>query len=268
MKRETLSEKIIRLKNYSGEDEVITSFELKDILSYQKEDIPFMSQLSLLDYYTDGFIGGELITISGPTGAGKSLLAQTFTANFQKQDITSCWFSYELTLRQFLNRFPVPMPCFALPKILKPYSLSWLEDRIIESVVKYGVKAVFIDHLHYLFDMINFRNASLQIGILIRQLKFLAVRLNIAIFLLCHMTKTKFSEEPSGSDVRDSSFVTQESDTVLIIWRVKEPDSDNYENRAKILIDKARREGSFKKYIKIIKNKGLLEEWINPAESG
>ena len=260
-KNETLLDKIIRLKDYVGEDEIITSFELKDILSQQEEDMPFYSQLSLLDFYIKGFIGGELITISGPTGAGKSLLAQTLTVNFQRQNVISCWFSYELTLRQFLNRFPIPLPHFALPKILKPYSMRWIEDRIIESVVKYGVKAVFIDHLHYLFDMITPKNISLQIGTLIRKLKSLAVSLNIAIFLLCHMTKVKFNEDPSGSDVRDSSFVVQESDTVLIIWRIKEPSSEDYENKAKILVDKARREGTFKKCIKIFKQKGLLVEW-------
>lgn len=262
---EKLSDKIIRLKDYTGEDEIITSYELKNILSKEKEDCPFISGLSRLDRYIDGFIGGELVTISGPTGAGKTLLAQTLTVNFQQQNIASCWFSYEITLRQFINRFPLPLPAFVLPKILKPYSFQWIEERIIEAVVKYGTKAIFIDHLHYLFDMINTQNVSLQVGSLIRKLKQLALKLNITIFLLCHMTKTKQNDEFTGNDIRDSSLVTQESDTVLIIWRKTDSDGD-YSSLANLLVDKARREGTYKRNIKIIKERGLIVEWIDNTD--
>ena len=85
----------------------------------------------------------------------------------QKQEIKSLWFSYELTPRQFIERFP-DLPFFVLPLKLKAYALDWLQDRILEALTKYGIEVVFIDHLHFLFDMARSASASIEIGQIIR----------------------------------------------------------------------------------------------------
>ena len=105
-----------------------------------------------------------MIAISGPRKAGKTLLAQTLTSNFAKQDIMSLCFSYELSSRVFINRFPSELPVFTMPQKLRANSLDWLRERVIEALAEYGVKMVFIDHLHFLFDLARMRNASLEIG--------------------------------------------------------------------------------------------------------
>ena len=247
-----------KLLTYEGEDKVITSFELDDILQQSGEQgLQVNSKLSLLDKYIEGFESGELIAISGPRKQGKTLLAQSLTVNFLKQDIKSLWFSYELTPKQFLRSFP-EIPFFLTPLKLKTNALPWMKERIIEALLKHGIGVVFIDHLHFLFDLAKSKNTSLEIGQVVRFLKSLAIEYNLIIFLLCHMKKISFDKDPDDSDVRDSSLVSSESDTGLILWRIK-----NTENQAWLKIAYSRRTGTFDRKIKIAKVNGLLREVQN-----
>jgi len=246
---------LIELNEYQGQDKIITSYDMKAITDQQPRISPVMSRLPQLDKYTGGFCPGELIAISGPRKAGKTLLAQTLTVNFAKQDVMSLWFSYELSSREFINRFPVELPVFVMPAKMRANSLEWVRQRVIEALGKYGIKMVFIDHLHYLFDLARMRNTSIEIGQVIRTLKLLAVELNITIFLMCHMQKLDPYTEPSDDNIRDSSFVSQESDCGIMVWR-----DIRTESEAWIKVCFHRRTGVLEKKIKYLKIDGLLRE--------
>ena len=251
--KDTMS-RIGSLKDYRGKDRIITSFDLQDIIKQAPPVKLFYSKLPTLDHAINGFEPGEVIVVSGPTKGGKTLLGQTLTVNLEKQDVRSLWFSYELTPRQFLNRFG-EIPFFLIPKELKPYALDWMQERIAEALIKHGIQAVFIDHLHFLFDMARSRNPSLEIGQIIRWLKTIAIELNLVIFLLCHFQKIRPDSEPDHSNIRDSSFVSQESDTGLVLWRVKDS-----ENHAWLKVCYSRRTGTLEKKVRIVKIDGLLRE--------
>lgn len=246
--------KIGSLKDYQGEDQIITSYDLQDIIKQEPPPKVFHSKIPSLDKSIEGFEPGELIVISGPRKSGKTLLAQSLTKNFIDQDIKSLWFSYELTPRQFLDRFH-DVPFFVLPQKLKAYALDWLQDRIIEALTKYGIGVVFVDHLHFLFDIARTRNVSIEIGQIIRWLKSLAIELNLVIFIMCHLQKISVDVDPDDSNIRDSSFVSQESDTGLILWRVSKS-----ENHAWLKVCYSRRTGVIDKKIPLIKVNGLLRE--------
>lgn len=212
------------LSDYSGVDKVISSIEFKQQLdSAGAPLIKFYSQIPSLDVAIEGFEGGELIVISGPTKNGKTTFAQTLTRNFELQNIKSLWFSYEVTPRQLFAKF-VSAKEFYLPAQLRNKDLPWLESKIIESKLKFDTRAVFIDHLHYLVDMAQARNPSIEIGTIIRTLKLIAVEHNIVIILLAHTTKVKTDQTPTESDVRDSSFIPQEADSTLMVWRQQQKD--------------------------------------------
>jgi archaellum biogenesis ATPase FlaH len=87
------------------------------------------SLMPALDVRIVEFQGGELIVISGPTKEGKTALAQTLTVNFTKQNRFPLWFSYEVPVGQFLERFP-SLPHFYLPQKLQAHAMDWLEDRV------------------------------------------------------------------------------------------------------------------------------------------
>jgi len=255
MKPKATSELLVELSEYAGTDKIVTSYDMKSIINQQPKVIPVMSRLPQLDKCTDGFIPGELIAISGTRKAGKTLFAQTLTTNFAKQEILSLWFSFELPAREFINRFPGELPVFVMPSKLKANSLDWLRERIIEGLAKFGIKMVFIDHLHFLFDLAKMRNTSIEIGQVIRTLKTLAIELNITIFLMCHMQKLDPYQEPSDDNIRDSSFVSQESDAGIMIWR-----DVKTENEAWVKVCFHRRTGVLEKKIRYLKVNGLLQE--------
>jgi replicative DNA helicase len=200
------------------------------------------------------FEGGDLVTISGLTGHGKTLFAQTLTKAFAEQEKRSLWFTYEIPAYQFLSQFGEDMPLFYMPQKLTDSTMLWIEKRIYEAKVKYGLEAVFVDHLHFLLDMQK-NNTSLEIGFLMRSMKKLAIKYNIVFFLIAHTQKVKHDADLDNDLIRDSSFVAQESDSVIFVHRLI-----NTDKQAILKITKNRRFGIINKKIKIIKVNGFLKE--------
>jgi len=252
------------LSTYDGEDKVISSHEMqKKIDNSPKPEVQISSGIPHFDRLTEGFFGGELITVGGAPGMGKSLLAQTLTCNFIKDDISTLWFSYEMPPRSFLKRFP-ELPLFYMPNELRDKSIEWIEERVIEAKIKYGIKAVIVDNLHYLVDMARLRNPSLEIGQVVRNLKLLSIRNNLVVFLLCPLKMVKPFQEVGMADIRDSSMINHEADCVCLIWRLKS--ENEYCNKSIIKIDKHRRNGIIDKKIKLAFAHGLLNEYTKEYE--
>jgi KaiC/GvpD/RAD55 family RecA-like ATPase len=250
------------LREYAGEDRVISSHEMALKLKEIPESlIRVKSFIPSLDKAIEDFRDGELVVISGPTKHGKTLFAQTLTANFNRQQYPSLWFTYEVPVRQFLSQFPKP-PMIYLPSTLKAHIMPWFEDRVWESFAKYRTRIVFIDHLHYLIDLERLKNPSLEIGQIIRKLKTLAVSGGFLIFLLCHTTKGASDDRLSYESIRDSSFVSQESDCVLMIKRTQE----DGENTARLRMEFHRRTGVLERVVNLIKIDGYLQERVTKEE--
>ncbi len=252
-------EKKKSLKEYAGPDQVITSHEMQILLAQETSSwINLKSRMPTLDRYCDGFRDGELIVISGPTKHGKTLLAQSLTLAFVKQQEFPLWFTYEVPARQFISQFP-DLPLFFFPQKLKAHALPWIEERIQEAFEKYRTRIVFLDHLHYLFDMARAKSPSIEIGTVIRRLKTMAVDLGLCVFLLCHTTKAKKEDNFSYDSIRDSSFVSQESDCVIMVHRCP---SDDQPTAAEVSIEFHRRTGVLEKVFDIHKENGFLVETI------
>lgn len=239
-------------------DTIVSSFEMEAYLKKETNGIiDAQSNIPGLDRAVEGFREGEVIVISGPTKNGKTLLAQTLTYEFAKQNHLSLWFSFEVPTKQFISQFP-DLPLFYIPLILQPNSMVWLEKMAMESFKKYNTRIIFIDHLHYLFDLARAKNPSIEIGTIIRRLKTLAVKNNFIVFLLCH---TKKAERGNGKltfeSIRDSSFVSQESDSVILIQRdINTPETHD----AWIKIEFHRRTGIMNRKVKLRKIDGYLKE--------
>lgn len=248
--------KIVDFSNYDGEDRVISSHEMDEWIRSRKDSsIIIKSGIPSLDNFLEGgFQTGELYAISGPTKNGKTLFSQTLTNNFYMQQFFSIWFTFELPAKQFLSCFN-DMPLIYMPRILKSHDLDWVCDRIKEGFQKYHTRVVFLDHLHYLFDMAKVKSPSLEIGTVIRRLKKIAVDDNLLIFLMCHTSKAGV-QDLSYQSIRDSSFVSQESDSVFMIARTPK----NGENTSTLRIEFHRRTGVIEKVINLVKNNGLIYE--------
>jgi hypothetical protein len=181
------------------------------------------------------------------------MLAQILTANFDKMGIPSLWFSYECNPWYLKEKFE-QMGC---DKSLLAYSpvelvantLDFIDTRIDEAIRHYGCKAVFIDHLHYLIPLDQSINSSLLIGGIVRELKKMAVKKDITIFLIAHTKKIYQDERLDLSSIRDSSLISQEADYVFLIERIKKNDKimgasgSEWTNQTKVAIAKNRRTG-------------------------
>lgn len=210
------------LATYRGPDR---TEKLRAVLEeYQRtapEQIHFKTGLPSLDREIGGFFSGQLVAVSGQTGGGKTTLCQTFSRHLAAQGAFPLWFSYEVAIDDFARAFdPDYHSDLILPLILKDSSFEWIEERVIEAKLKWGTKVVLIDHIHYLIPLVaRGSNVSLVIGEITRKLKRMAVEHRLVIFLMCHTLKTRHDEEPGLGSIRDSSFIEQESDCVLYVYR-------------------------------------------------
>jgi archaellum biogenesis ATPase FlaH len=241
---------------YAGEDRIISSHQMNLELKKTPDAIlKIKSNIPALDAALDGFQDGELIVVSGPTKHGKTLFCQSLTYQFIKQQHFPLWFSYEVPTRQFLAQFP-EMPYIYLPRKLKPHSIEWFEDRVMESFQKFHTRIVVADNLHFLLNVGKMKNSSLEIGQAVERLKTMAVNENFLIFLLAHTTKGASDGTLSFESIRDSSMIAQTADVCLMIRRTPE----NGDNTAILRVEFSRKTGVLEKVIELVKADGFLRE--------
>lgn len=256
-------EKEKQLYEYQGEDRIVPILDIRKHLLEQKDPFAFKSGFPSLDKYCEGFEAGEFIVISGIAGEGKTTFARSLTWNFALQKVPTLFFSYEEMYRDFVRRMPQEVVIY-LPFKLLDNRVEWIQDRIWEGKLKYNVRAVFIDHVHFLVDSLRMKNPSLEIGSICRKLVQVAQKLNVTIFLIAHLTKVDFDNEPDMDDVRDSSFLVQEPHKVFMVWRGRR-DKD-YSNESTIKICKDRRTGAIGKRIRVIHRDNLYWELADVSE--
>lgn len=254
----------MELATYIGPDMIISADEMREHLGKDKRNtFSFPTGIVGLDELVKNVESGELIALGGPTKHGKTLLAQTLTVNFQRVGIPCLWFTFEVPERQFLAQID-PKAVFYLPKALKSYDMKWVEDRIIEGKMKKDTRIVFIDNLHHLVDMLNMKNISLDMGNIIRRLKRLAISENVVIFVLCHSRKPNDDgatpREVSEWDLRDSSFIPQESDSTWMIQRKMDRETKRFLTSCFVKICNHRRTGAMAEKVHLIRMGNVLVE--------
>lgn len=205
---------------YEGKDRVDYAHEISEDVSVDISK-KYLTTITKLNETIDGFKAGDLVTVSGISGNGKTELLVSFTKDFIDRKYTPLWVSFEVSPKDFLSRFNGYDLNFVMPRENKANDLNWLFARIYEAKAKYNIDMVIIDHLHFLipFEQLKGGNDSLLFGSVIRKIKSLALQLDIVVFLVAHLKKVDSETCPDLADLRDSSFTYQEADTVLIIHR-------------------------------------------------
>lgn len=235
-------------------DRIVSSQDMFAELEKVEPQQAFPTGYYHFDNMTKGIKEGDLFILSGLTGNGKTEFAVSLAKRLIENETNVLFFSYEISSQELLERFGTPVPTFYLPRLATSKSTQWIEKKIKEAIAKYETKVVFIDHLHYLVDDSTTRtkNTSEMLGQLCRDFKQIARNNRVAIVLLCHVRKFT-STRPNLQDIKDSSGIIQEADTVLIIHRKGQKRSrraaqdteEEYEvsNEATLYIDKVRRRG-------------------------
>jgi replicative DNA helicase len=136
------------------------------------------------------------------------------------------WFSYELGYEELFEKFPMDNLDFYVPNFLSSGNMDWVEEKIIETKLKHGLDYIFIDHLDFLRDTNILAkgvstNLSSYIGGIVQRIKSIAVKHEVIIFLMCHITKSKWTTNqlPTSEQIRDSGQITQLADIVMMMIR-------------------------------------------------
>jgi len=284
---------VAEFQKYGGPDRVVHWNDyLLEKAGQSNSGKNFRSSFAQFDKKMGGIETGEVVVISGETKQGKTLFAESWLRDIRTMDNTAkpLILTFEVQAEKLLAKYMGNNDDqIYLPLDLKTMDFEWLRKRCIEAIVKFNCNILMIDHLHFMVDMNTRQNMSLNIGAFMRRLKKdIAIDLNMAVVLIAHQSQTKDGQTASIRSIRDSSFVGQEADSVIVVWRRKnfdsveledirrkkgddvaeefkrmklEGESDEYSmNLAVVSIERTRRTGVYE-YRKLFrKNREFLEE--------
>lgn len=225
-----------------------------------------------LDDIMGGLRKGRLIVLSGLTNSGKTSFSLNIGLNLADNKLPIYFFSLEmppidiakkvLMLKAKLTNthlkdlddnsplLPSIDSTLATFKDLPVYlyaghgevTYKTLEDSSKKAVKDFGVQCIIIDHLHYFVK--NHLNVTQETAKLVRDIKQLAMSLDIPVILLCHLNRGGRTKQrkgiyiPSLADLRDSGSIEQDADQVLFVCRDSE--SELEEDRQKTILKLAK----------------------------
>jgi replicative DNA helicase len=204
-------------ETYSGDDRVVSSEELFEEIQRMPVKPKFKSGFTALDNTMQGFVTGEMIFVSGITKHGKTSMCMELSHRFKEQN--PLWLSFEEKAIDLLRKFNErtgEFPQIFTPRKNELTNLEWIEKKIVESKAKYDSKVVFIDHLGFIGDAERNRDESeaSRYERISREIHSLAVKWDVLIFLLGHLTKVGITQ-----NIKGSSAMAQEADLTMLIWR-------------------------------------------------
>jgi replicative DNA helicase len=268
------TESLSRLKDiakvYRGEDKVIPFSDIVARIAGSEDELKIMSGWKGLDDLLRGFRLQQLVVVSAQTASGKTSFLMDMTTRLK--DYHPLWFPFEESadelVRKFVERGQEPPHAFT-PENMSQSTVEWLESKLVEAIAKYDSKVVFIDQLDFIVPLTG-DNHHLNIAKTMRELKALAKKWNVVIFIICHLAKVKMDSQPTMEDLRGSASIGQETDTVILLWREtkKEAGQVIITDNVNVSVQKNRRYGKTGNVKMIYDNGRFLEQdWRSDAET-
>lgn len=254
----------------------------------------FPTSFSSLDEMTGGLQRGELMIVAARPSVGKTAFALNLAMNHAKNNGSAMIFSLEMGKKQLLQRmissvakingqkwrnqlFNVRDYERALTAVGEISNWQLLIDDHLRTVTAIGAairKRVFdepgeqhmviIDYLQLMTPTGQRERRDLEIGDITRELKVLAVELDIPIVLLSQLSRgveSRPNKRPLMSDLRESGNIEQDADIISFLYR-----DDYYErnseqsNKIEIIISKQRNGPTGTVEMNFDKEYGLFED--------
>lgn len=267
------TESLVRLKDiarvYRGEDKVIPFSDVVARIKSSVDDFKIFTGWEKFDALIKGFRLQQSVVVSALTKSGKTSFLMDMTSRLG--DYHPIWFSFEQSIDELISislERGIEPPKAYTPESLMGNTIEWVEKKIVESIAKYDTKIVFIDHLDFIVPL-NGDNHHLQIAKTMRELKGLAKKWDILIFTVCHLQKAKMDTQPTLEDLRGSSSIGQEADTVILLWREMKREDGQVQitNNVNVSVQANRRYGSTGN-VKFVYDNGKFteQEWETEAQ--
>lgn len=210
------------LSAYEGSDKIVHSHDLTEQIDALENEDRYKTGIKKLDDTIDGFRSNQLIVIGSAPKSGKTQFSVELAHRIEKESGQKCtMFLFEETAPEVLFKFKKkgrPLPSFYTPADIIDYNIDAVYRKMIEAWAKHDSKVFFIDHLHFLLDMKAAR-LDLSIKEVMQELKRFTKTHGFTIFLITHLKMGNFNEPPGVEAIRDSSFIAQYADTVIMLWR-------------------------------------------------
>lgn len=205
-----------------------------------------MTGLHIFDSHY-GLHAGDLVIFAGRTSQGKSTLATTIARNMGLMGIPSAYYSLEMGAKQLTARIMARDTMLSSSRMLydkmndgelatfdskaatmqqlpiyyddkSKTSFKRLCTSIRAMVRKHAIRIAFIDYLQILANGSG-DNREQLIGDMARDLKRLAVELNICIVAISQLSRAKDKPEPTLMEMRGSGQIEEACDTAVLVYR-------------------------------------------------
>lgn len=218
-------ERIARIQGlwekYSGDDDVVSFKELEIAMANEAPAIKVQTKYPSLNKLIDGFRYEQLIVLSAQEKTGKTSFAIELIDSMPDQH--PCYFLFEQSaqeiIRQRLERGQ-EIPNGYAPKKNVDNQWSWIEARMLESMVKYGSRVFVIDNVDWLQKEYGYNQRTDEVmRDLLLKIKNFCKQWEVIIFLIAHVKKVPMQDIPQPDDIKDTSAFKQIADMVIILWR-------------------------------------------------
>lgn len=220
---------------------------------------------NLIDHYLDGLQPGQLITIGGYTGHGKSALSLNMALRMAGQHRVA-YKSLEMTRQELSLRAMSILSGIPSRRIRNNEVVDWerpnldgaLEEmkemklmiddipngnyhHVEAAIRKMKPDVAIIDHLHLMSAGAGKRLDD--IAYMTRRFKLLSGDMGIPIIILAQLSRPENKavlRRPTLRDLRDSGTIEQDSNTVLFIFKDERTRTPNEESEVELIVSKNR----------------------------
>ena len=210
--------------------------EAKEYIENQGKYLGIHTGYDNVDALLGSFLPGELLTVGGDTGHGKSIFAMNIAQNvYEKTQQPVLMVNLELTRPQAVMRFynlSGKDHDYAGIMIQRAPAVAYRDiDVLMKKAKEEDAALVIIDHLHFFSRSAD--NEARELSRIMKHFKECAVQHNLPVILLCHITPTRVMDaegnvkkeyKPDLHNFKGSSSIEQDSDMVGFVFRSrKEP---------------------------------------------
>jgi replicative DNA helicase len=233
----SLEESVLNYINYLGNEE-----------DGSKVDTGFYK----LDKNLMGMRGGELIILAARPACGKSAFSLNIGLNAARYKKRVIAFSQEMKSDELVERMMASGTGISMNLLINKFNgvTEEAKDKHWQSIMSYGnhlsrlpmhifdnafvtplmikniclkfsdLSLVIVDYLQLIRTNKRYGNKNLEIGDITRDLKMLAMELDVPILLLSQLNRSaRETEKPSLTDLRDSGEIEQNANKVIMIWK-------------------------------------------------
>ncbi|GGF18004.1 replicative DNA helicase [Halobacillus andaensis] len=233
----------------------------------------FATGYTELDHMTGGTQRGDLIILAGRPSMGKTAFSLNLAAHHCKKGGSVQLFSLEMGTKPLLQRF-ISAEATVDGQKWRSFKFSdtdcrhvmdaigeiarWplevhqsertvgdIRAKVREMVQKdeNGNHMIIIDYLQLMSTAGRYERRDLEIGAITRELKMLAVELNVPIILLSQLSRSveqRKDRRPLMSDLRESGNIEQDADVIGFLYRDDYYDWHKDEGEVELILSKQR----------------------------